>query len=628
MASVADALVQARQAYQGGDHRRAAQLCQEVLRADAAQPAALALLGGMALTQGDLIEAARCYERALQLSPADAGCRNGLGVALLRQGRLEDALVHFREAVRLAPQSPEPFNNLALALRLHGRLDEARDCMQQALRLLPLSADAHFNLGLILQAQGNAAQAVANYREALRLRPDYAEASCALGGVLKDLGRLDEAEEQLRHAVARRPDWAEPLHLLGLVLQRLGRLTESEAVLRQVTRMRPDHFAYNNLGVTLSLQGHLEEAAAHFRHALWLRPDYPKGFVNLGHTLREVGAIEEADAAFQQAVRLQPDGAEAHRALGYLALLQGDFERGWSELERCRQLDPSPAARRHADRPLWDGSDLSGRTILLYADQGFGDTMQFVRFAPLVKRFGGTVLVECQPALVRLLARCAGVDQVFAEDTPLPAHDVQSPLMRLPLILGTRLGTIPAQVPYLHAEPDVVVQWRQHLEALDGFKIGITWQGDPRNGNDRTRSIPLERFAPLALLKGVRLISLQKGFGREQLPAFVSRFPITDLGERLDETTDGFVETPAVMRALDLVIAPDTGVAHLAGGLGVPVWMALAFVPDWRWLLHREDTPWYPTMRLFRQARRGDWDSVFARMAREVTRLVAEKDGG
>ncbi len=560
-------------------------------------------------------------------SPEDAGCHNSLGVALLRQGRLDESLPHFREAIRLAPQSPEAFNNMALALRLHGQLDEARACLDRAIGLLPGSPDAHFNRGLIVQAQGKAEEAAASYREALRQRPDYAEAHCALGSLHKDLGQLDEAESHFRRAAELRPGWAEPRHHLGLLLQGRGRLAESEAALAQVTRLRPDHLAYNNLGVTLAMQGKSEEAVANFRHALRLSPDYLEGTVNLGNVLARVGVIEEADTTLQQAIRLKPDCAEAHRSLGYVALLQADFERGWKELERFWQFETS-LRRPHAEQPLWDGADLVGRTILLFAEQGHGDTMQFIRYAALVKERGGTVLLECQPRLVRLLAGCAGVDRIFPDGAALPAYNVQSSLLRLPYLFGTRLESIPANIPYLHAEPDLIETWRRNLEPLEGFKIGIAWQGDPRYGNDRTRSIPLERFAPLGMLKEVRLLSLQKGAGREQLPAFASRFPITDLGARLDETTGAFAETPAVMKNLDLVITSDTGLAHLAGGLGVPVWVALAFVPDWRWLLTRDDCPWYPTMRLFRQTRPGDWDGVFERLAVAVTRLSAEKADG
>jgi Flp pilus assembly protein TadD len=627
MAGVADALAQAWQTYQSGDHRRAAQCCLEVLQADAAHPAALALLGGIYLAHGDLAEAARCYDRALQSCPEDAGCHNSLGVALLRQGRLEDAVPHFREAMRLAPQSPEAFNNLAMALRLQGKLGEAQDCLQQALRLLPGSPDVHFNLGLILLAQGKPEAAAASYRQALQLRPDYGEAHGALGGLLKQLGELEEAESHCRRAVELRPHWAEPLHYLGLVLQARGKLAESETVLRQVTRLSPDHLAYNNLGVTQAMQSRSEEAVANFRHALRLKPDYVEGYCNLGNLLPELGAVEEAEAALRQALRLQPDCAEAHHALGFLALLQGDFNRGWSEHEYSWQLEVPPRTRRHIERPLWDGSDLAGRTVLLYAEHAHGDALQFIRYAPLVKARGGTVLLECQQRLVRLLSRCSGIDRIFAEGTPLPDYDVQAPLMRLPFVFGTTLATVPATVPYLFAEPDLVEAWRQELAPLEGFKIGIAWQGDPRYRTDLARSIPLERFAPLAMLKGVRLFALQKGAGREQLPAFATRFPITDLGERLDETSGGFVDTAAVMKNLDLVITSDTGLAHLAGGLGVPIWVALAFVPDWRWLLKREDSPWYPSMRLFRQTRRGDWDGAFEPMAAALTPLLAERAG-
>ena len=263
----------------------------------------------------------------------------------------------------------------------------------------------------------------------------------------------------------------------------------------------------------------------------------------------------------------------------------------------------------------WDGSSLGGRTILLRTEQGFGDTLQFIRYAPLVGQRRGRVIVACQRPLARLLARWPGFAAVVAEGDPLPEFDIYAPLLSLPGLLGTTLATVPVDVPYLAADPGRVAHWRHELGSVAGFWIGIAWQGSPRHRRDRFRSIPLSQFAPLADIEGVRLLGLQKGFGRDQLAALEGRFPITDLGDHLGD----FLETAAVLRSLDLVIADDTAVPHLAGALGVPVWVALPYSPDWRWLLEREDSPWYPTMRLFRQARSGDWEGVFRRIAGALT---------
>jgi hypothetical protein len=270
-------------------------------------------------------------------------------------------------------------------------------------------------------------------------------------------------------------------------------------------------------------------------------------------------------------------------------------------------------------QPAWDGSPLGGRTILLHAEQGLGDTLQFIRYAPLVQQRGGTVLVQSPAPLARLLARCPGVDRLVAPGpAPTEAFDVHAPLLGLPGLLGTSLATVPARVPYLFADAELTAHWRQQLGAIGGFTIGIAWQGNPRHPRDRDRSIPLLQFAPLAGIEGVRLLSLQKGPGRDQLAALAGRFPVTDLSHGLDD----FLDTAAVLMNLDLVITADTALAHLAGALGVPVWVALPFAPDWRWLLGRENNPWYPTMRLFRQAQRGNWESVFDRIVSEVSQVA------
>ena len=316
-------------------------------------------------------------------------------------------------------------------------------------------------------------------------------------------------------------------------------------------------------------------------------------------------------------------------------MLLGDYEQGWPEYE-WRWTQPG-FTRRQFTQPAWDGSDLAGRSILLYAEQGLGDTLHFIRYAPLVSQRGGKVIVECQPALVRLLKGVEGIDKLIAESSPLPPFDVQAAMFSLPAIFHTTVGTIPATVPYLHADPKLIDKWRHELNSRSrqpggtvattrsgparqagptgAFKVGIAWQGSPTYGYDNLRSIPLEKFARLTQIEGVQLISLQKGPGSEQLGAVQGRFPVMDLGKQLDETSGPFMDTAAVMKNLDLVICSDTAVPHLAGALGVPVWVALPYVPDWRWLLECEDSPWYPTMRLFRQTQDGKWDDVFERIA-------------
>jgi hypothetical protein len=301
-----------------------------------------------------------------------------------------------------------------------------------------------------------------------------------------------------------------------------------------------------------------------------------------------------------------------------LWLVQGNLEEGWPEYEwrwRCKD-----AFERAFDQARWDGSPLNGRTILLHAEQGLGDTIQLVRYAPMVHERGGGVVLECQKPLERLLARSPGIDQLVTQGSALPSFDVHLPLLSLPGVFRTTLATVPGTAPYVFADPDLVEYWRQELSTLSGRRIGIVWQGSPTYNSDTRRSIPLTEFAPLARVPGVHLISLQKGLGVEQLKALPEGFRVLDLSERLDQTAGPFMDTAAVIMNLDLVIAPDTAIAHLAGALGARVWVALATSPSWRWLLDRDDSPWYPTARLFRQRENGSWLGVMEQIAEALAK--------
>ncbi|MGO9915795.1 MAG: DUF6165 family protein [Isosphaeraceae bacterium] len=342
---------------------------------------------------------------------------------------------------------------------------------------------------------------------------------------------------------------------------------------------------------------------------------------NLGIAYAELGRFDEAIASYTSCLKIRPDHVDArmNRALAWLR--KGDYAQGWAESEwrrKKRSLTPRPP-----NMPQWNGFPLAGRRILLITERGFGDTMQFVRFAPLLKRQrAGAVILECPEKLVKLLARTPGIDQLVPQGKPLPEYDVYCALLNVPGLTATSIEAIPVDVPYIFADPELVEHWRRELAASPGFKVGINWQGNPKCAGDRHRSIPLAHFEPISRVPGVKLFSIQKNDGREQLDALAGKFTVTDLGRRLDENTGPFLDTAAVLKNLDLLITSDTAVAHLAGALGVPVWMALSTTPDWRWLTNREDNPWYPTMRIFRQDQHMVWGPVFERMAAELRVLV------
>lgn len=457
-----------------------------------------------------------------------------------------------------------------------GEWDRAERAYRWVLAQDPRSARAWFMLGAVGQMRGQIAEAVTRYREAARLAPENAEVHSNLGVALHSLRRDDEAIESLRQAVAIAPGYAE---------------------------------AYNNLGIVLRDRGAFDEAEACFRQALELKPDYPEALHNRGNAFRSRGRLPEAIDCYDRALALRPGMAQVHLSRALAWLEAGDFERGWPEYE-WRLKNPEYAIP-DLRRPRWDGGPLGGRSILLYADHGLGDAIQFIRYAPMVKARGGRVVVLCRAPLARLLATCAGVDLFVFEGSPIPPCDAFAPLMSLPGIFGTVAATIPADVPYLFADPARVDVWAGALALPDELCIGVAWQGNPGHVRDRQRSFRLDHLEPIARRPDVRLYSLQKGPGREQIAGLAGRFPIVDLGGRLDD----LMETAAVMANLDLVISADTAMAHLAGALGVPAWVALPSEADWRWSPGRDDSPWYPTLRLFRQARWGDWDDVFARIA-------------
>jgi len=429
--------------------------------------------------------------------------------------------------------------------------------------------------------------------------------------------RLLDAENLLVTVLSRYPDMAEAHGNLGVIFRHQGRLAESERHLRQALKSRPDYpEALSNLGAVLLDRGQLAEAERYLRGALVLRPAYASAWNNLGNVLKAVSRVAEARQAYAEALKIVPDYAEAHWNLALIYLLQGDFSNGWREYEwRLRRPDT-----RHLypdfSTPAWQGEGLRGKTILLYAEQGMGDTLQFIRFAPLVAARGGRVVLRCQPLLKRLLQSVAGVEIVVAEGEPLPHFDVHCALLSLPLWLGVDdERKIPADIPYLQAESGLEEQWAARLPASGRMRVGLVWAGAPRPGDfdanliDRRRSLSLSAFAPFLDLPGIDFISLQKGEAGLEARDYPGK--LIDL---MDEVHD-FTDTAVLISRLDLVVSVDTAVAHLAGALGKPVWLLSRFDGCWRWLLARDDSPWYPAMRLFRQSVAGDWQPVIARLA-------------
>jgi Tfp pilus assembly protein PilF len=428
----------------------------------------------------------------------------------------------------------------------------------------------------------------------------------------------DEARQLLEQAVALRPDLATAHHGLGCALKGLGQYERALASIEEALRLAPDYAAAMvNHGACLLGLGRLDEALGEINRGLDLVPDFADAYVTLGELHHAAHRFDESMACLRRAHELDPDNRRPLAVQGFSWLLRGDFTRGWAAYTQAHGNDPPPWLE--LTTPKWDGSPLGGRAVLLACEQGLGDTLQLVRYAPLLKLRGARrVIVECPASLIPVLARTPGIDELFTmdrllpehRDQRLPAHDVYVASADLPPLFGTTLETIPGGVPYVQVDPARVEAWRQRLAAVPGFRVGITWQGNPLHGWDRQRSVPIERFAPLAAVPGVSLVSLQQNDGKEQLAT--APFPVTDPG---DGQPLAYEDSAAVIANMDLIIAVDTSLAHAAGAMGRPTWLALCHTPDWRWLLGRDDSPWYPTLRIFRQTRLGDWSPVFREMA-------------
>ncbi|MEX2113695.1 MAG: tetratricopeptide repeat protein [Pirellulales bacterium] len=433
-------------------------------------------------------------------------------------------------------------------------------------------------------------------------------------------GRLAEAVPLYREVLSVHPDHPDALHLLGVIAHQTGNHEQAATLIGQAIRRWGNAAIYHcNLGEALRSLGRFDLARAAHQQALRLDPRFVAAHNNLGTVYEQQGRYDEALACFNQAIALDPDCVDAHynRARMWLAL--GNFDRGWAEYEwRWRRAE---FTRPTLGQPEWDGTPLAGRRLLVRAEQGLGDTLQFARYVPLLQAQGAIVQFEVQPSLIPLLTH-SGIGPLVVQGTSPAPFDVHATLLSLPGLLRTTLENIPAEVPYLAADETLVAQWRERLRGVSGFRVGIGWQGNPQFPHDRWRSMPLREFAPLARVDGARLVCLQKSFGLEQMAALGGAFEIADLRPDYDVEDGAFLNAAAILRNLEVLVTTDTALGHLAGALGARVWLLLSVGADWRWLADRCDSPWYPTMRLFRQSRHGDWSELMQRVAAELTMEV------
>jgi Flp pilus assembly protein TadD len=518
----------------------------------------------------------------------------------------------------------ETLNSLAKTCLDRGAIQVAHRCYQRLAELLPQSAKAHLRLGTALEWLGDWEAAAAEYRRALELQPDSPDVHGSLARLQCKQGASGEAIESCRRALALDPRRHEIYNLLGYALVNIGKYGAAVEVYRRALLLKPGSaYTVYGLGYLFERQGDVASAAESYRLVLKLDPRLVDAHLHLGiiHFLQ--GDLGKAVECFERVRELAPDNTEALTFLGHIHLLQGNFPLGWSEHEYRWSTGHFLRDRRKFFQPLWKGEPLEGLRILLHAEQGLGDTLQFVRYVPLVAARGANVVLEVQPRLHRLLAITPGAEEVIRRGEVLSEVDWQCPLMSLPFALGTDLNSIPSKIPYVHPDPVLAAAWAKRL-AGNSLRIGLVWGGSPAFPHERWRSIPLELLAPMTAIEGATFYSLQMGPSASQVRQLGPRVHIVDLQ---DEQED-FADTAAIVANLGLVISIDTSVAHLAGAMGKPVWVLLHKSPDWRWLLDREDSPWYPTARLFRQSKLGDWQDVVARVEAELRELVAKNAVG
>jgi tetratricopeptide (TPR) repeat protein len=537
-------------------------------------------------------------------------------VALQQNGALAEAQELYREILELKPRHFDALQLLgALALQ-SGRIEEGVDLLARALAVNPKQAAVHSNLAYALNALHRFDQALASANRALALQPQFPDALNNRGNAQAGLDRPLDALASFDRAIALAPDFAQAWNNRACVLRDLGRPADALASCDRALALQPGYAeAWSNRGNALSDMNEPHEAERSYQCALELAPGFVDAWNNLGLTQIDQGQHEQALASYRRALALNPEAAETHWNEALCLLQLGQLEAGWRKYEWRWERSRIKASRRVIAQPLWLGDfSLAGKTILLHAEQGLGDTLQFCRYAAMVSKLGAKVILEVQPELRRLMSTLDGADQIVEAGEPLPPFDCQCPLLSLPLALGTSPGSIPSSTPYLSAEPAAARAWGERIEAdaRGRLKVGLVWAGGNRphvaelRKNDARRSLTFARFAPLLDVPNVQFFSLQKGPAAQQLTAGECTAHVVDhTGELRD-----FADTAALVANLDLVISVDTSTAHLAGALNRPVWILNRFDTCWRWMLERNDTPWYPRARLFRQPSLGDWDSV------------------
>ncbi|HSR54865.1 MAG TPA: tetratricopeptide repeat protein [Alphaproteobacteria bacterium] len=570
---------------------------------------------------GRFDEAQRAYGEILRRAPGHPGALHLLGVLLTQRKRHGDALKLIDRAISLEPDVADAHNNRARVLMDLGRPDEALAALDRAVALMPDHAEAHCNRGAVLSGLGRHGEALASFDRAIALAPDQPESHLGRGKVLLALGRPKDALASFDRAIACVPGDARALHGRGAALAALARHDEALAELDRSIALAPETAqAHFDRGNVLKALGRMEAALAGFERAIALKPDYAEACYNRGNVLLALDRSDDALKSFDRAMDLAPRHVSRHHNLALCRLLVGDFAAGWRNYERRWRDEQSELHLGAFGKPLWLGEEpLAGKTILLHSEQGLGDTLQFCRYAAMVRGLGARVILQVPEALMGLLSTLDGVDHLVSRRAKGLDFDCHCPLMSLPLAFTTSIETIPAPHGYIACDRDLRRAWRARLGPRTRPRVGIAWQGNPRHKADPERSIPLAVMRSI-MVPDIEWFSLHRDLPDRDAPLAAASRDLHHFGDELD-----FDQTAALIDNLDLVITVDTAIAHLAGAMGKPVWILLSAVPDWRWLIAREDSPWYPSARLIRQEAVGEWAPVLQKVFLDLQSLVSDK---
>ena len=565
------------------------------------------------------------YKQALRIKPDYAEVHNNMGSALSDKGDLEQAIESYKQALRIKPDYAEVHNNMGTALSDKGDFEGAIESYKHALRIKPDYAGAYNNMGNALSSKGDLAEAIESYKQAIRIKPDFAGAYNNMANAMKNKGDLVEAIESCKQALKIKPDYADAYYNMANAMKDKGDLAEAIDSYKQALKIKPNYAsAYYNMGNALNEKGSPEAAIDSYKQAIKIQPNYADAYCNMGNSLSDKGDVEAAIDSYKQALKIKPNFADAYYNFSLLYLLLGDLDKGFKYYEwRLKMIKERPVAPARTNL-IWDGEQsLNGKHFVVYEEQGLGDIIQFCRYLLVLEQKGANVTFKVKSNLHALLGT---LDSKTSLNTSLPEEnkiDFESPLMSLPYLLKTSWKLIPITSPYLYADQSKVATWGEKL-SKDSFKVGICWQGGTTK-IDVGRSFSLSLFEGISKIPNVQLISLHKGEGEGQITNI--DFDVTTLGSGFDAGQDAFLDTAGVMMNCDLIITSDTSVAHLAGALGRPTWVALQYVPASFWMLERPDSLWYPTMTLFRQKSRGDWVGVFDTIEQNLISLLEQKKG-